>query len=124
MNATIEDIKADFVRNFAWNSDDSVVLRTSIKHVRCLFDASDECSAGEMYALHDYEDGAFEERRFLCKFHFTEIIHEADGVPSWVTQDPEGAWEGTGEANGNGWKGLWHLFSGDIGLDLLRRVGE
>lgn len=97
--------KADFVRRFVWNDASAAVLRNEHEGT-CV---SCEERPAE-YRVHDYEDEASGGAPW-CATCLQAFQEEASEMEPWVTQDPVGAWNGVGPAQGHGWSGLWFLFA-------------
>jgi hypothetical protein len=116
--------KADFVRRFVHNTEDFVLLRIPEGTTRiCVFCTGEDRLATN--SLHDYEDDV-SGGAAVCEEHSSEFVFESGPQPEWVTQDPEGAWNGIGAAAGNGWSGLWFLFAppGRYASPMSKQPGE
>lgn len=103
-----ESARLDFVQRFRWNNEDGVLLRVREDDTRpcCMR----ECEQPATQVLFDYEDessGGYP----MCDEHASELVYENGKPESWVSQDPEEAWNGVREAAGNGWSRLWFLFA-------------
>lgn len=115
--------KADFVRRFVWNDADCAVLRARSE------DEAQACVSCTVRAgtlrMHDYEDDVSGGAAW-CPECLEALQQEAAVLPEWVTQDPEGAWNGIGSAAGNGWSGLWFLFAppGRYASPMSKQPGE
>lgn len=103
-----EAARLDFVQRFVWNGEDCVLLRMPEGVTgMCVFCKESTPATNRM---HDYEDDA-SGGYAVCEEHSSEVVFESGRLPAWVTQDPEGAWNGILEAEGHGWSGLWFLFA-------------
>lgn len=115
---TKDDAHREFLARFVWNDQDTVVLKAR--------DESEAapCAMGEWPFGHPTVERAGTLRMFdyedetsggtpLCPECFKGWVEESKDTvqPDWVTSDPEGAWSGILQAEGNGWSGLWPLFT-------------
>lgn len=103
-----EAAKQDFIARFRWNNEDQVLLhaRDESEAAPCIM--CKEQSGTER--VHDYEDDVSGGAP-MCWPCAADLVRDCPPREAWVTQDPEGAWNGIGSAAGSGWSGLWFLFA-------------